>query len=615
MRKFFTLAFIAVFCGSGFNSTVNGQGFKNATNLYIESGVVFYVKDDLDNSTAGTLSNVVGGTIYNLGEIRLTGDFNNTGTSNMANLVVLEGAGAQSVTGVSDFRGVLEVNKTGGTATVTSGTTNIHGHLRLAEGTINANGNLVIASTVAGTGLVDDFSDVTYDGAVTGNLRVQRHVTGAAGLRYIGSAVNTANVSELSEIGLYGPDGGQIIPQPDCSPFAVDNSSPYGAMFEWREQGPFFEPFAGGCQQDGWFVRSSGTMTNGRGYAATTGGVGGATFEIGGAVGNTSEISTVSNSGLSNTNANGDGYHLVSNPFPSPMQWYAAPSGFDGQAHFWQTSGAFSGTYQSILPNNGSSGLIGSSQGFFVRVSSGTANFALPQSYRRLGDPSFYKEDLSNTFDIVVEAKGFADKTRVRFGDNGETNGFDNMLDANKIKAKGAQPTLQTRFRGTDYSINSLPIEGHPMTIPMDLFPGVSGEFKFTAKYLSNFTVEAHVYLEDLKLDKIQELTINPIYTFVADESDDPDRFLLHFRLQGEEPLYTGDDILMYANDGSAYLFLPELDERAQLQVFDALGALVHEEANLSEGKNVIDLSFLATGAYVMRALVNNKPIVRKVIL
>jgi hypothetical protein len=438
---------------------------------------------------------------------------------------------------------------------------------------------------------------------------VQRFLS-VAGVHYIGSAVNTANLSELSELSLYGPDGGQIIPQPDCDPNNIDALSPYGNLFEWSESGPWT---VAGCLQSGWFVRSAGTMTNGRGYSTNTGT---GTLEIGGAVGNTSEVSTVTYSGLGHTNPTGDGWHLASNPFPSPIQWYTPPAGFDSQIMLFQPSGSYNGTYQPVLahPTNPLA-LIGSQQGFFIHTSGGPSNFALPQAYRRLGDPVFYKEDLNNTFDIIVEAGEFADKTRVRFGNKGETNGFDSMLDANKLKALGAQPTLMTRLQGVEYGINSLNLDDHPMTVPMDLYPGISGEFTFTAKHLDLFTVEAHVYLEDLKLNKIQELTIYPEYTFVADESDDPDRFLLHFRLNGEEPMYTGDDILMYANDHNAYLFLPELDGNAQLHVFSALGELVYQTSSLMEGKNEINLEHLATGAYVLRAMVNNKPISKKVIL
>ncbi|MCF8275516.1 MAG: T9SS type A sorting domain-containing protein [Flavobacteriales bacterium] len=592
--------------GCVFASTF-GQGLVSSSTLQVESGAVLYVKGDMKNNAGGTVSNA--------GEIRISGNFDNSGTSTINSLVVLDGTGNQSVSGTTDFRDVLQVSKTGGVATVSSGTTKVHGILRLDEGQMNANGNLVIASTASGTGLVDDFSDLSYDGQLIGNLRVQRLIQGVEGFHYVGTPVNTANVAELSEIGLYGPDGGQIIPQSNCDPLNIDIGSPYGAMMEWRENGPWL---VAGCQQSGWFVRSSGTMTNGRGYGIITGG--GFTVEIGGAVGNTAETpsqaSSVSYNGLANTNATGNGWHMVSNPFPSPIQWYAAPVGFDGQAQKWITSGSYSGTYQAILPS-GSPGasMLGSMQGFFIRAQGGPVNFALDQSYRRLGDPVFYKEELSNTFDIVVRTAGFADKTRVRFGDLDESNDFDPMLDANKLKARGAQPTLQTRIGDVDYSINSLPIEGHPMTIPMDLFPGVSGDFTFTAEYLDQFTVEAHVYLEDLKEGVIQELTVNPLYAFTADESDDPERFLLHFRLNGEDPLYTGDDMMMYANDHTAYVFLPEFEGKASLEVFNALGEVVYQTSTLYEGKNSFDLNFLATGPYIMRVLVDGKPTTKKVVL
>lgn len=573
-----------------------GQALYNDANLNIKNGATLYVDHNLNNT----------GTINNDGAVHISGNLANTGAQEIDSHVVLYGANSQSITGNTRFNGVLEVDKSGASAVVTSGTVEIDSILRLNSGTMNANGNTVIRSTAAGTGLVDDFSDPSYNGTLSGNLRVQRYLPNG-GFAYIGSAVNNASVSELSEIGLYGPDGGQTIPQNDCSPYWLAANSPYGAMFEWNEAGPWLVP---GCQQSGWYVRSAGNMQNARGYSIV--GSAGQTIEIGGSVGNTSENTVVAYSGLANTNSTGDGWHLVSNPFPSPMVWFAPPAGFDAQAQIWQASGSYTGTYQAILPNPAA--LIASSQGFYVRASAGPASFALPQSYRSLGDPPFYKEDLSNTFDIVVEGAGFADKTRVRFSEEA-SNEFDSMMDANKLKARGAQPTLKTRLSRVDYSINTLNLEDHPMTVPMDLIPGVSGEFKFTAKYLDQFNVEAHVYLEDLKTNAIQELTVNPVYNFYADESDDPERFLLHFRLNGEEPIYTGEEILMYAHDHSAFLFLPELEGRAQLEVFNSIGKLVYQTTDLYEGKNEIDLQGLATGTYILRAMVNDKPITRKVVL
>jgi hypothetical protein len=79
--------------------------------------------------------------------------------------------------------------------------------------------------------------------------------------------------------------------------------------------------------------------------------------------------------------------------------------------------------------------------------------------------------------------------------------------------------------------------------------------------------------------------------------------------------MYTGDDVMMYAFDKSAFLFLPELEGRAQLEVFSAIGELVYFTSDLYVGKNQINLENLATGTYILRAMVNEKPITKKVVL
>jgi len=589
---------------------LHGQGLVNQSSLTVEPGARLFALTSVSNT----------GSISNSGEVLVSGNFSNTGSPDIYGLVTLKGSGSQSISGNTNFRDTLKVDKSGGVATVSSGQTNVHDILRLANGTINANNNLVIASTVTGTGLVDDFSHPSFNGVVSGNLRVQRLITGVSGVHYIGSAVNSPDIAtQLSELNPFGPNGAQVLPAPDCNPNQLYFGSPYGAIFEWHENGPFPGPsgWAPTCPQWGWHVRSSGTLTNGRGYSVNASS--GLTIEVAGSA-NTSEVTTVNYAGLgvSNSVPDAGGWHLVSNPFPSPILWSLSNylnyinGNISGGIAFWQTSGSYAGTYQSFIPSDNKQ--IGSMQGFFISVF-GPDDWAIPQEMRVIGDPAFYKPDYSNSFEIIVEGSGYADNTRIRFGASGETNGYDQIWDARKLPSRYGQPTLLTRLNDVNYSINSLPIEGHPMTVPMDLVPGVSGTFKFRAEHLSSFDVEAHVYLEDLKVGKIQELTVNPIYEFTADENDDADRFLLHFRLNGEEPMYTGDDILMYANNGSAYVFLPEFDGKAQFDVFNALGELVYTKSNLYEGKNTYDLSQLATGAYVFRLMVNNKPISKKVIL
>lgn len=593
----------------------HAQGFASATNLYIESGAVLFVKDDF--------SNEAGGTVHNSGEIQVTGNFNNDGSAQIDETVVLNGSGSQLVTGNTIINDLLEVNKSSGTVTVSSGETGIFGQLRLANGQVNSNDRIVIKSEPSRTGLVDDFSNPAYVGSIVNDIRVQRWLEpvnpGTLTFHYIGSAVNSPNINELApEIFVNGPNNEQLIPESDCNPDHLNAYSPYGRVLEWHEDGSWLVP---GCTQSGWWVRSNGFLTNGRGYSVRATGV---TLEIGG-VANTSELSNVSYSGLQWTNATGNGWHLVSNPFPSPILWnlsnYNSINSLSGGSiaggiAFWQATGPLSGTYQTFTPIQNV--MVGSSQGFFVQVQPGPVfNWTLPQSVRSLGDPTFYKVDYSSTIELFVKGGGFADMTTIQFGENGETNDYDLVYDGLKIPSPGNHPTLSTRLGDYSYSINSLPYDGHPNTVPLDLIPGVSGAFSIEAESINEFNVESNVYLEDLKTGIIQNLTSKPHYQFHADESDDPERFLLHFVLgtEDDEILNADEDIIAFVYDGTATVYLPEQVRKSELEVFNMMGELVFSQSGLNQGKNTIELSGLSSGAYLMRVRMNKTWISKKVVL
>lgn len=614
MKKFFYLLCAVLLYSL---EHTNAQGFASSTNLYIENGATLVVKNNFSNET--------GGAIFNGGVIEVTGNFNNSGAPEIDEVVVLNGSTNQTITGNTVINDVLEVNKSTGSAIVASGETGIFGQLRLASGPVDANNRIVIKSDASRTGLVDDFSNPSFTGSLTSQIRVQRFLpsvnNSGRSYHYIGSAVQSPSMAELGpEISPYSgaTDGLQLIPTPDCNPDMLDIYSPFNWVLEWREDGPFTQ--VPSCRQQGWWTRTSGNMTVGRGYSVYVPTI---TLEIGG-LANTSANVLVSYNGLQRTNSVGDGWHLVSNPFPSPILWNLtnyntvsslSSGSFPGGIAVWESSGEYQGTYQSIVP--GMNRMIGSSQGFFIRVLPGPAvDWALPQSVRALGDPVFYKEDYSNTIELIVRTDKFADKTTIRFGEDGETNGFDLIFDAEKLPAPGAQPTLYTRMGEYNLGINSLSLYDHPTTIPLDLIPGVSGQFTIEANQLAAFEVEPHVYIEDLKLGRIQELTNNPVYEFVSDESDDPSRFLLHFVLGEDDNLASeSNDILAYVYDGTATVFLPDHVDNSSFEVFNSVGALVYSRSGLSQGKNTVDLFGFSPGAYIIRVRMNDTWYTKKVIL
>ncbi len=584
------------------------QIYNNST-LTVQSGANLYFD--------GAAINQASGTIANSGTVHLKGDFTNNGTATIASTVKIDGNGTQSISGNSTFTGVLDADKTGGTATVTSGTTSVTDILRITKGTLNANGNIVLVSNASGTALVDDFTVTQPPGTLTGNLRVQRYIDAAPidGFHHIGSPVNTPSIAtQLSELSLYGTDNVAVTPQPTCDPLALDPSSNYGNLFDWRENGPFSIT---GCQQDGWYVRTTGNMTNGRGYAAIVFGAP-TTLEITG-VANTSAFTPVSYPNLSLTNSTGNGWQLVSNPFPSPIEWGAIPAGFDSQANFWQDGGYYSGTYQSITPATHPGHQIGSMQGFFVRTSGTNQNFVLQQSHRRVGDPPFFFEIVNNKLELVIEGNGFADRTNLYFTDEGPTNNIDTEFDAWKMLSNGNQPTLYTVTEGEKISINALQLTGHPNTIPMGLIPGTAGTYTITAHDLNSFDMASQIFLEDLQQGVIQNLFTDPVYTFTADPNDNPARFLLHFNLSGQTTgieANGGNSVVIYGFGSSVNMMVNfERPQTGVLSIYNMLGQEIYTERGSYMGKHEIKLNGIAAGSYIVRASFEKEIYTERVIL
>ncbi len=578
----------------------------NSSTLTVQTGANLYFD--------GAAINQAGGTISNSGTVHLKGDFTNNGTAAINNLVKVDGSGTQSISGVSTFE-ILDVDKSGGTATVTGGTSSVTDILRLTDGTMNANGNVVIVSNASGTGLIDDFTVTAPPGTLTGNVRVQRYIDGSPsnGFHHLGSPVNNPGITQLSELNLYGPDNTQVTPQPTCDPNALDQTSAYGNLFEWRETGPF----SGGCIQWGWYVRSGGSLANGRGYAGIVFGAP-ATLEISG-VANTSAVTPVSYSNLSLTNATGNGWQLVSNPFPSPIVWGSVPAGFQSQASFWQDGGYYSGTYQSITPATNPGYLIGSMQGFFVRTTGTSQNFVLQQSHRSLGDPPFFFDIVNNKLELVIEGNGFADKTMLYFTDEGPTNNRDDEFDANKIKSNANQPTLYTVTDNEMISINALQLTNHPNTIPMGLFPGTAGTYTITAHDLSTFDMASQIYLEDLRDGVIQNLFTDPTYSFTADPNDNENRFLLHFNLSGQTTgieNHNNNSVVIYGYGSSVNMLVNFT--RAQtgtISIYNMLGQEIYTEKGSYLGKHEIKLDGIAAGSYVVRAMFESQVYSERVLL
>lgn len=398
----------------------------------------------------------------------------------------------------------------------TNGSINIDGILNNSGTiTVNSGGSLVqtINSTLAGSG----------------NYIVKRAIQ--SGQRFFGSPIQNQNVTTIG-ISATGSNGAQVIPVQTPSPFrcnadSVAANSPYGNIMEMNENAIPID----NCAQSLWSVKSSGNYSNGKGYAAYANGA--TTLNFSGTVNN----GTVSYTGLTRQAGLIDqwsgpqtrGWHLVSNPYPSPIRLTNGDLGpdFDNAIYL------FDGTSFSSVSLNVSDAVIAVGQGFQIRKSvvGGTADFTLNNSYREAGNPTFFSQNASITqyMNLVLTGNN-QQKVAMIYFDGNASSAFDPQYDANCLfGVPNSSLIYTTEQNGELLSVDARPdLSSNPQqTIPVGIYDAMPGNFQLSFESIS--TIGQPVYLEDLKLNTLQQVTDSTIYPFTTVSGDSRDRFLLHF--------------------------------------------------------------------------------------
>jgi glutamine phosphoribosylpyrophosphate amidotransferase len=115
------------------------------------------------------------------------------------------------------------------------------------------------------------------------------------------------------------------------------------------------------------------------------------------------------------------------------------------------------------------------------------------------------------------------------------------------------------------------------MIIPLGFQCGLNSQFKLIADSIASFSENISIYLEDLKTKTIQDLRLNPCYTFSYDTLENSNRFLLHF----EDAAFGIKDskriipVEIYSYRDAIYIRSDEIDLReSKIFVYDLTGGL-----------------------------------------
>jgi len=325
------------------------------------------------------------------------------------------------------------------------------------------------------------------------------------------------------------------------------------------------------------------TMDNGKGYLVSYAAA--ATKQFVGTPNNTAVTFT----NLTKTAGEGNGWHLIGNPFQSAISWNNGGwtlTNIGGVAKRMSDAGS----YTDIEAN----GIIPAMQGFFVQADNATNTLTIPLSARTHNSvQNWTKSGNANTLLLVAHDPAQAMYQESRLNENPEaTEAYDYRFDSRFV------PWYAPEFYSVSgeemLSTNSIPDFSSDDVIPFGFKKNASDAFFIELK---ESPAGLTTYLTDTKTGIEHNLTENSTYSFTSAEGDNPNRFVLHFGAVGvsEQP----ESTTLKAYVVGAQLYFP-LQGEATLEIVDLQGRLLQQSKVSGQGLASQPLQ-LPAGAYVVR--------------
>ncbi len=496
--------------------------------------------------------------------------------------------------------------------------TSVSQALTLGNGNLSLNSQaLTLLSSASSMALVVNAGT----GVVQGTATVQRAIDGSLnpsrGYRHYSAPVSNTTVADLAT-GSFTPTLTQAY-NGSATPGAT---TPFPTVFGYDQTRldqtsnnlPAFDK--------GFFTpQASDPLNVGRGYAVNIGA--GELVDFRGTLA-TGELSVALARNAGPTAA-AAGWALVGNPYPAPLDWRAVTpadrSGLDAPMYVYESTSQYGGSYRTYANGFGNP-LIGTAQGFFVRVSAGQTEGLL--TFRNGQRVTDYDQqvavrrptaDVRPQLQLALTGKGLRD-VLVVYAQAGATAGLDAEFDAAKLANSSGLNLASLVAAG-----QQLAIDGRSeLAGAVPLFVGVptAGAYTLTAATVANLPAGTRVELVDNLSGTRTLLAAGTSYAFTTATTTAPGRFVLN--LSAAAPLATAAQalaarVLAYPNPAQGRLTVVRpAGGKASAVLYNALGQVVKTVA-LPTAETVVDLSGLARGVYTLRLTLDGQPVSKRVVL
>lgn len=502
----------------------NGHTVTNTANALVR---------DLGVDAGGTLAINAGTTFTVSGDdVTIDGALNGADNSTLA----LAGTAATTLSG-SGALDLWDLTVTTPANTAANATVGIRGTLLLADGDFNATGgNVALASTASGTGRL---GPVAGGASYTGNLTVQRYIpAGHTNWRMLASPVAGQTVNEWKDDFFTAGFPGSHYPNFYDPPA----SGIFWPSIRWYDE---TNTYASADSGEVGVSSTAQALTPGQGFRAWCGdtysSTAAFTVDLTGAPTIAQSAFTLPMSFTSSGTLAADGWNLVGNPLPSPIDFTMINRGTDVQNAYWIFDPATGTTkaWSNGVGQPGLNGILQSSQGFWMKADGTNLTSTLDESAK-------VSEPLGGTFGGLQQAvlpmlnltisstlNTYSDVATMVFAQG--TPALDG-IDALKVPfhTTGA-PRIGIRSNtGEQLALDFFGSYSTAVQIPVDVAVEVTGTYTITAS-MAGIHALGCLSLTDLHTGTVTPLTDGASYSFTmeAGSNNGQPRFVLN----GTEPL------------------------------------------------------------------------------
>ncbi len=476
-----------------------------------------------------------------------------------------------------------------------------------SDGLLNANNKITLLSTINASAAVDG----SGLGEITGNLTMQSYFANGYGYKYLGAPFQSLSVNDFASY--------------------VNLNASFPSVYQYSEN----------ILSNGWvnYMYPSNLLEPMKGYA----------FQFG----NNNSPRTVSINGVVNNGAitlnliNNNkiytkGFHLISNPYPSPINW-DGPLGWtklnmDNAIYYFDTDeqSIYTGVYNTYINGISSNGLannfIPAMQSFFVRVSDGDypvlGNLSINNQARlnHITQP-YRKINSTNDFNYLrlavrLSGKKIADPLVIYFTENA-TSAFNNRMDAIKLmNTSDHVPSLYSlKNDGNLLSIQSLPKIALSVKVPIGIVVKTSGEYIFANTNPFSLPTGIYCYLYDALSKKYIDLKENNEYKIQLSAGEYNQQFFVVFSKFPISNTVTVDpnsllnEFTVQVVQKQVFVILPMINGNTQtIQVTNLLGQKIFSKSVTQSGKHLLDYPFIS-GVYIITVWDNLNSSSKKILI